>query len=111
MSILENHDKIREIANDIKVAPPEMAWNKINDKLNNSKKIAKRKKSNRIKFWLSIAASLMVIFTCISVIYFESQKPPIYDKGKVASWEELTVDESFIYSVEQARDLNKHYNP
>ena len=48
MSILEDHNKIQEIASEIKVSPPEQTWDKISHKLEKRAHITKRKRSNLI---------------------------------------------------------------
>lgn len=111
MSILEDHNKIREIAQEISIPAPEQAWDKIQNKIEQKAQFTKRKRLNFLKFWFSIAASTMVILTCATIIYFESQQPSKYSKGKVESWEELETDKNIIYSVSQARALDKLYNP
>jgi len=111
MSILDNHKKIQEIAEKIRVNPPDDAWDKVQRKMHKTNAIKKRKSYNLIRFWFSIAASMMVIIACVTVIYYESQQSILFKKGKVEAWENLDIEANDFYSITQARHLAKVYNP
>jgi len=52
------------------VTPPESAWSSIDNKLKSKTLHDQKIKKKSLKGLLSIAASLAVIFTCFSLIYF-----------------------------------------
>ena len=111
MSILDDHNTIKDLAKDLRVSPPEGAWAKVQKNLVNKKRVEKRRRNNLVRFWFSIAASLMIIFTCGVIIFYETQQPPNYKKGRVESWEDLNNHADDFYSVNRVRDLTKVYNP
>lgn len=113
MSIFEDHNKIKEIAREIKVTPPDSAWSAIDSRLKSKALNDKKIKRKSFKSILSIAASLAVIFTCFSLIYFESQQVAELEKGKVEKWEELETYSEDFYSLDKVRELanSERYNP
>ena len=98
-----NNDHIKSIAEDFLPTPPPMAWNRIEQRLSDVQSKSKRNKLNLIKFWFSIAASLMVILTCTYIIYQESISPQSYNVDYVAEWEDLSPELDYLYSVENVR--------
>ena len=57
------YDHIKSIAKDYSPSPPPIAWDRIEQRLSDVQSKSKRHRLHLIKFWLSIAASLMVIIT------------------------------------------------
>ncbi len=104
MSIENNH--ISDIARDAKVQPPKQVWDRIEHKLNSHKELTHRRKKDAWKFWLSIAASLTVICTCIFLIYNESNRKDVLRSDYLVEWEDITKSQDYFYSVEVARQLN-----
>jgi len=102
----DSNDHIRSISEDFKPTPPPMAWDRIEKRLSNVKTKSKRKKYNLIRFWFSIAASLMVIITCTYIIYQESNNTQTYGVEYVAEWEDLDIQKDYFYSIENARMIN-----
>ncbi|MDA8692418.1 hypothetical protein N9L92_00035 [Saprospiraceae bacterium] len=100
-----NYDHIKSIAEDYKPTPPPMAWNRIEQRLSDVKSKSKRNRLNFIKFWFTIAASLMVILTCTYIIYQESISPQTYGVEYVAELEDLSPEVDYLYSLENVRKI------
>jgi len=107
MSILENYEEIKKVADEISVEPPIHVWDKLEKKLVKQKKHHKTKVISGIKTWLSIAASVCIIATCFTFIYFESNTPTTFRKSEVVYLQDLESTEDYFYSIENARDNNR----
>lgn len=107
MSILENNKKLKDLAGQIKVNPPDDSWNRIENLLLAKKKRNKSKLRARIKNYLSIAASICIIVACVTFIYSESAGPQKIHKVEFVSLEQLQISEDYFYSVSNARNNNK----
>ena len=110
MSILENNDEIKKIANQIKIDPPSRVWDSLEKKMESRKKYEKTRFLSTIKTWTTIAASICVIATCFTFIYLESNKPHTYRKSEIVYLENLEATEDYFYSIENARENNKLQN-
>jgi hypothetical protein len=98
-----NYKHIKSIADDYQATPPPMAWNRIEQRLIDVKLKSKRNRLNLIKFWFTIAASLMVILTCTYIIYQESNSTQTYSSEYLAELEDLSPQKDYLYSVENVR--------
>jgi|GEM_PF-723038 len=107
MSILENNDAIKKVADQIKIDPPSHAWDKLEKKIIKRKKHKKSKLISGVKTWLSIAASICIIATCFTFIYLESNTPTTYKKSEIVYLQDLESTDDYFYSIENARDNNK----
>lgn len=104
----DNFDHIKELGNSLEVKPPVGAWDRIENKLSEKEKFSKKRRYNLVRFWFSIAASLMVIITCACVIYFEVNESQIqHSPGHISEWEELNITNDYFYSVESVRKAHK----
>jgi hypothetical protein len=102
----DSYDHIKSISEEFKPTPPPMAWNRIERRLSNVQSKNKRNRLNLIRFWFSIAASLMIIITCTYIIYQESISPQTFGVEYVAEWEDLDIKQDYLYSIENARSIN-----
>jgi len=103
---------IKELGQTLEVKPPNGAWDKLENKLIENQKFSKKKKYNFVRFWLSIAASTMVIITCACIIYFEVTEAQVAVPGHIAEWEELNITNDYFYSLELVRkapEINRQY--
>lgn len=109
---MDKHLKdIQELGQTIKVTPPEGAWQRIENRLADNKSRQKKNKLKVVKYWLSIAASLTVIFTCGFLIYNETQPSPLVMDGYISEWEELSTGEDYFYNVESVRQSHAIHYP
>ncbi len=102
----DSYDHIKSISKEFQPTPPPMAWHRIEQRLSDVQSKTKRNRLNLIRFWFSIAASLMIIITCTYVIYQESVSPQTYGVEYVAEWEDLDIQQDYLYSIENARSIN-----
>ena len=109
MSLLDNHSKIRSMAENHEVQPPAFLWNKVEDKLKAAKLSRKRRQVKKLYFFTSIAAGFLILFGVFSFIYIESLRPQIVEKGKVESWEHLKKETDYFYSIKNARISHKYF--
>lgn len=107
MSILENNKELKELAKNIVVQPPVGTWDKIERNIASTNDLKKVKLKYRLKYWLSIAASICVILACITFIYSESKLPQKIHRVEFVSLENLAVSEDYFYSLANARNNNK----
>jgi len=107
MSILENNDAIKKMADQIKIDPPTHAWDRLEKKINTRKKHQKSKLISGVKTWLSIAASICIIATCFTFIYLESNSPATFKRSEVVYLQDLETTNDYFYSIENARENNK----
>ena len=103
----DSYDHIKSIAEDFKPTPPPMAWDRINNNISHSESLNVNRRRSSIKFWFTIAASMMIIVTCAYVIYQESISRQTYGVDYVAEWEDLDIKRDYFYSIENARLLNE----
>jgi len=106
MSENKIYNQIKEAAQLEKVAPPQSAWLKVQKKIN--------EENNRPSFFrissrvlLSIAASIVLVALCFSVLDLNIVRKSDLTKGKIAEWENLDMTLNNFYSVQDARALNK----
>jgi len=103
----DSYKHIKSLADSHREEPPVSAWDRIEYKLQSEKSTVKKKKLNLVRFWFSIAASLMVIVTCSYIIYTESRITPDYNQGHIAEWEDIGIETDYLYSVQAAREIHR----
>lgn len=107
MSILEDNEVIKKVADQIKIDPPAHAWARLEKKIITRKKQNKTKLIAGVKTWLSIAASVCIIATCFTFIYLESNTPATFKRSEVVYLQDLESTDDYFYSIENARENNK----
>ncbi|MBT8232941.1 MAG: hypothetical protein HKO66_05355 [Saprospiraceae bacterium] len=105
MSSLENHKKIKSLAEQIQVVPNSNVWSRLEDKLSTQKK--SQSKLSKYKSWLGIAASISIISICFTIIYLESNKPHRFSKTNNIVLEDLVEIDDYFYSIANARSNNQ----
>lgn len=103
----DSYKHIKSLAESHKAEPPTGAWDRLEYKLQSDRTSNQKKKLHLIRFWFSIAASLMIIITCSYIIYSESRVAPDYKAGHIAEWEDIGIESDYLYSVQAAREINK----
>ena len=107
MSIDSEYKKIREAAHVERVTPPESAWPRIQQKLN--------QKSEKTTGWisarliLSIAASFIFLFMCLHIVDLNRSNRADLMQGKIVEWENLESVSDYFYSVQDVRSLSHSY--
>jgi len=106
----DSYKHIKSLADSHREEPPVSAWERIEYKLQSVKSTRRHQKLNKVRFWLTIAASLMVIITCSYIIYTESPFIPDYNQSHIAEWEDIGIETDYLYSVQGARKIHRIKN-
>lgn len=104
-------DKIKDWAQNHEVVPPQAAWHRIEAQLNRDRLNKMNKKAQALRLFLSIAASFALMFIFISVIYIESNRVQLVEKGQLEDIQWLEDQSDYFYSIRNARKANKIFTP
>lgn len=107
---IEDHDTIRQWAENERTTPPQSSWNRVRARLDQRNQKLKKRRIDRWRIALSLAASLVILLGFFSVVHLESHIPQEVQKGKIESIEELSAKADYFYSVENARLTYKDYS-
>lgn len=110
MSVDNEFDRLRKIAENIEVQPPSSSWKKLEKRLYSEKKSRKNKRQSGIRFLMSMAAVFIVLIIAVTVLQNMSSNISEVQRGTIVDWEELDTNADFFYSVEQIRQLNSAYS-
>ena len=110
MTIDKEFDYLKKMANELEIQAPESSWNKLEEKLNLSRKQKILQFRSGIRLLMSIAAVVVVLVIAIGVMQNINSNISDVNRGTIVEWEELDTHLDFFYSTEQIRELNAAYS-